>query len=278
MKLVAIRNITLRSIVSMVLVHGVHAADNTGAKLLTPANHARVEKASEVTGKVLTRGWPVVLVRADEPECLWWAQDWARITSPGHFKTAARFGNRKTEAGAKFRLVVLMAPSVEVAKKFEPGKSFKELPDDLQRSDEVQVSLAPDPTEVVPGVIDSPAAASYVGRIGYVSGTARKGTRPTVMVSTEDSHWWVQEKSEIRDDGSFVARTRYGNDKTPTGTPFRVVVIMPTAKDAAAFSPGTSIRDLPRDIPRSAALHVVRDDSRATTEEATPVSTLAVGD
>jgi len=262
MKLVTLRGITTLAIASMALVHGARAADNTGATLIRPKQNAKVEKVSEVSGRVLKPGWPVVLVRADQTDCLWWSQDWPVRTSPGHFKAQVRFGNQKTRSGQRFRVVVLMTETREDAKRFQPGTSFKELPEDLPISEQVTVVLErpEDRVERIPDVIQRPEAEDRVPQKVEVIGNSKHDGQPVVMVRCAEinSPWWVQPQAAFDGDETFRTLARFGNAKTAPGTRFRMVVIFPSTKQAESLVVGQSMKNLPSDVPRSDEVEVIR--------------------
>lgn len=273
MRLRKMGGLTLGAIVLMAMVQGADAANNTGAVLLRPKQKEKVENRTEVTGKVLMPGYPVVLVRDDQPGGLWWAQEWAESTSPNHFKAAVRIGNEKTPNGTRFQIVVLMVPQVDDAKKFEPGISLKELPANLARSAETVVVLAKrqDPTEATSDLIQFPEANGPVERLDNITCSPLEGKKPIIFVrSTEPNDvWWVQSDTELDKDGNYRSTARFGNEKTPAGTRFRIVAIFPEAEEASKLLPGMSLKDLPMGVPRSSEVEVVR---KAASEVSQPAA------
>lgn len=275
MRLVTLRSITVSAILAMASVQGAIAANDTGAMLFRPRHDAKVEMISEVSGKVLTRGWPIVFVRAELPDCLWWSQEWSEpAATAGHFKAKVRFGNDKSRDGSRFRVVVLMAKSEGDAMRFKPGTSLKELPEELPRSAETVVVLERSKfdSDAVADVITSPAPNSEVGRLTEVVCNAEKSSQPVVLVRSADAHnqWWVQSEPQLTGDGSFTTTARFGNTNTPAGTRFKLMVIFPTKSQALAFKPGEPVRQLPKDISHSAELEVIRTDAA---EEPQPITT-----
>lgn len=262
MKLVTRRGITTAAITSMAIFQVARAADNTGATLIRPKQKAKVESVSEVSGRVLKPGWPVVLVRADQTDCLWWAQDWPERTSPGHFKAQAQFGNEKTRSGQRFRVIVLLAETREDARQFQPGTSLKELPERLAHSEELVVVLdkQEDRIEKVPDVIQYPKGQDRVAEKMEVTGKTKPGAQPVLLVRSAEinSPWWVQPKVEFVGDGNFRTKARFGNAKTVLGTHFRMVVMFPTPRQAQSLAVGQSLKKLPSDIPRSEEVEVIR--------------------
>lgn len=275
MRLVTLRGITVCAILSMASVQGASAANNTGAMLLRPSHDARVEMISEVSGKVLTRGWPIVFVRAELPDSLWWAQEWSEpAAAAGQFKAKVRFGNVKSRDGSRFRVVVLLAKSEGDAMKFKPGTSLKELPEELPRSAETVVVLERSKleSEAIADVITSPAPNSEVGRFAEVVCNAEKNSRPVVLVRSADAHnqWWVQSEPRLTGDGSVTTIARFGNAKTPAGTRFKMMVVFPTNSQGQVFKPGELVTQLPNDISHSAEVEVIRINAA---EEPQPVAT-----
>ena len=82
-----------------------------------------------------------MLVRAEQPNALWWAQAMPAKSQDGHFKVLARFGNASTPAGMKFRMVLVMPRSPEEATALKAGESLAELPDNIPRTPELKVQL-----------------------------------------------------------------------------------------------------------------------------------------
>lgn len=278
MRLVTLRGITTSAILVMALTHAANAADNAGATLVRPRQDSTVAPQSEVTGKVLTRGWPIVLVRADLPECLWWAQEWAEPTSAtGYFKAKVRFGNDKSKDGSRFRVVVVIAKSEEDARRYKPGASFKRIPEDLPKSTETVVVLKRQTLENEPvaDVIKSPAADSEVGRIANVVGRTEKDLQPVVLVRSVETNslWWVQPPSELDGEGNFTTLARFGNERTPKGTHFKLMVIFPTKAQAKGYRPSEPVRQLPRDMVHSEEVEVRRVDP---VEGPQPISATAI--
>ena len=107
-KLIALLAVPL----TMWLAVSVRGADkNPGAVILSPKQNAKVDNRADLFGKVQVRGWPIVLVRADQPGAMWWVQESFEATKPGHFKVNARFGNERTRHGTPFRAAVIVAPT-----------------------------------------------------------------------------------------------------------------------------------------------------------------------
>ncbi len=255
------------------------AGSRAGAVILSPSQKDEVKRESELIGRISARGWPVVLVRADQANEAWWVQGKAQITSPGHFKARVRFGNEQTAPGSAFHAVVVMAQTAEQVEQLPPGVALEELPVELPRSAAIRVTLAESEEVVttVASVIQSPAPNSIVDRVAELHGLRQAEGQPIVLVRcvAANSPWWVQQPVKLQDDGSFVASIRVGNDKTPDGTRFRVTVIFCTDKHAQSFQPGMSVDKLPADVPRSEEVTVLR--CAAASASGTSVSSTEVG-
>jgi hypothetical protein len=63
----------------------------------------------------------------------------------------------------------------------------------------------------------------------------------------------------VNEEGEFVSVARFGNEKSPSGSRFRVVVLMcKDGAEAAAWKAGDSMRLLPPRIARTKVIDVVR--------------------
>jgi len=109
------------------------------AEMLSPKEGAAVNRVEEMKGRLISGGWPVVLVQpAREP---WYVQP--RVGEPGpdgQFSAQVHFGNEQTPSGTEFRLVIIVARTKEQAEGFAPGAVLGELPGDLPRSEFVTVT------------------------------------------------------------------------------------------------------------------------------------------
>jgi hypothetical protein len=84
--------------------------------------------------------------------------------------------------------------------------------------------------------------------------------QPIVLVRADQpgSQWWVQQPIEITGPQTFKAGLRFGNERTPNGTRFLVVVLLAqTEEEVAGFKPDVPLEDLPVGTPSSAELSVV---------------------
>lgn len=231
--------------------------------VMNPKRGQTVDRIHELHGKVQQRGWPIVMVRSDSPDALWWVQSPIETTTRSAFKARVRFGNAKTKSGSKFLVTVALATTKQQMETYAEGASFKELPDDLPRSVELQVTMQ-DAAELEnltrTEVIDSPADNGQVRRIHEMTGKVDDGRHPVVLVRAEatGSPWWVQDRPALETSGEFRAKVRFGNDKTPAGAAFRVVVLMAgDAAGAEGFAVGSALKQLPHDVDRSREIRVL---------------------
>ena len=104
--------------------------------ILEPKDNGVVSRIGMLTGRITTKGWPVVLIRSTEPGSMWWAQEPVEMTDDNHFRLLARFGNARTPDGSKFEVVFLVTQKPEV---FKPGNAIPKLPEDITRSPSIEV-------------------------------------------------------------------------------------------------------------------------------------------
>jgi hypothetical protein len=106
--------------------------------VLSPKEGGKVSQSEDVDGQLNVPGWPVLLVKpeGDQP---WWVQSPVDEVVMGKFTSQAQFGEADTKAGTKFKIVVVVAPSKDEARKFERGMKRKSLPAGLPRSEPVSV-------------------------------------------------------------------------------------------------------------------------------------------
>lgn len=238
------------------------AAEKPAAVIVSPKAKQEVERTAELTGKALIRGWPVVVVRPEQGDATWWVQDPVVVKQPGYFQAPLIFGNENTVVGTKFRVVVLMLQSAEEAKKFTPGQELKSLPEAAPRSAEIVVTRGAE-KETAVAVEDVELTLPQDGRVNRIEEICGRvpeaECHPVVLVRSDSPNdaWWVQLSDKPNKEGKFVARAHFGNDTTPEGTPFRMVVLL-VDKNAAGYEAGTSLKQLPPGIKRSKEVRVVR--------------------
>lgn len=259
--------VSVRMLVSVMLavavgyVTQVQAGDQiAAATILTPQQGDAVLAIGDLTIKTSEPGEPVVLVRA-ELDNMWWVQQSPEPMGDGFFSSRARFGNAKTADGTKFRITVLMPKSAEQAKPFEVGAALKELPSDAPRSAEVQVILQRSPRLASsPDILLQPEQNQEVKQIQEVVGKIAPDSQAILLVRSSDPNepWWVQPPIEMGAEGRFTTNARFGNDQTPPGSRFKLMVIMPKdAQQAEAYQPGDAIKALPPGIGCSKEVEVV---------------------
>jgi hypothetical protein len=113
-------------------------------------------------------------------------------------------------------------------------------------------------------VILSPKANAKVGQFEEVEGQLNvKEGWPVVLVQPliGGQPWYVQGEVDEIAEGKFTSKVQCGNEKTKSGTKFRIVIVV--AKDKAAaqkFAAGDTRNALPAGLPRSAYVDVVREE------------------
>lgn len=81
---------------------------------------------------------------------------------------------------------------------------------------------------------------------------------PVVFVKPSGNSWWVQDPATVTD-GAFSARLNVGNETTPAGTKFHIVVTVARSKsEALKFQPGMELPALPPGLIRSNPITVTR--------------------
>jgi hypothetical protein len=132
----------------------------------------------------------------------------------------------------------------------------------------VGLALAPgrgnaDPkTEKSPAELVAPKEGAIVAEVEEYEGRLTNGAWPVVFVRrvAEDELWWVQPPVDEVADGQFTGRAHFGANDVPKGTKFAVVILVAKNKeDARKFKPGTTLKELPADLPRSREVTVFRD-------------------
>lgn len=84
---------------------------------------------------------------------------------------------------------------------------------------------------------------------------------PVVVVRdvAAGAEWWVQQPCRAVRGTRFVATSHFGNDKTPPGTRYQLVVLaMRDAEEANRFTVGSSFDQLPSETPHSEPVELVR--------------------
>ncbi|MCA9176666.1 MAG: hypothetical protein KDB14_19395 [Planctomycetales bacterium] len=120
--------------------------------------------------------------------------------------------------------------------------------------------------EATEGTVDeqivlSPAPLAEVGEVFEIQGQAPLATQPVVLLRPNVEHgvWRIQGKPHVEPDGTFRVRMRCGNERTPSGTQFRFVVLLPvTNQQVRPLSIGKTLKALPINMPHSREIIVKR--------------------
>jgi len=250
-----------------------------------------VGRIQEVTGRVRAKGEPVVLVRADLPNEPWWVQGKPTPTAKDKFKAKAIFGNSRSSAGARFRLLVILVDPKVALRDYPTGQVIRKLPD-VPRSREILVTMPrtgrpviravpvkkigsnskSDETEAAASPVEftSPKTGSTVRQTAILSGKVEAGFKPVLLVRplAKDSVWWIQKPIGVSKSGEFSAKVVIGSQRTAEETRFRIVALAVPASESneksstgktksnANFIPGDFLRKLPEDIAASKELVV----------------------
>lgn len=84
---------------------------------------------------------------------------------------------------------------------------------------------------------------------------------PVVVVRdvSATSEWWVQERCRVVRGTRFVSTSHFGNEQTPPGTRFQLVVLaLRDAETAGHFTVGSRLEQLPSEVPHSEPVELVR--------------------
>ena len=84
---------------------------------------------------------------------------------------------------------------------------------------------------------------------------------PVILVrdANDRSPWWVQGLAERQEAHRFSARAHFGNDTTESGQRYQIVVLSASDESAARrFETGTTLDEIPADLPHSESIEVVR--------------------
>jgi len=159
-------------------------------KIVAPADGAVVSRVEDLEGEIAEgiTGWPVALVRpVDRFGNDWWVQPTIKQVKNRKFTGRVYFGEQDTRDGTKFRIVVLLAPNEEEAKKQVEGTKRQELPAGLPQSEVVTVNLGKKAAEKKRVSSDSPA----VKEAQKPAKKKRKAVKPR-MISFSGLEWEVK--------------------------------------------------------------------------------------
>ncbi|MCA9063851.1 MAG: hypothetical protein KDA96_12350 [Planctomycetaceae bacterium] len=124
---------TLCVAAGMLLCGGIGTGDDTDPKkkeevvsVSSPKDGAEVEEIEVVDAKLLKKnGWPVVLVRPLTGGQPWYAQEVVeQLGDEDEFSAEVYFGDSNTKPGTKFRVMIVVVESKEIAEtKFKAGST-----------------------------------------------------------------------------------------------------------------------------------------------------------
>lgn len=258
---------------------GQAAEKRPGAFIVTPREGASVAQTSEFSGKTFLRGQPLALVRAIDGNGHWWVQRGIQRNDRGQLKGTIQFGNALAEPGTRFAFVVVVVQTPLELEFFTRRESMAELPDNVPKSEVRSVVLGKpgdDPlAEGKPGIdkvgidkgrptklglaILKPLENAKVQRLEELVGRMESDDTPIVLVRPEgpDQQWWVQDSVIFGEGKYFKTKLRFGNDKTPVGTRFLVLVVSPKpGPQAITMQAGVAFSVLPAGIRQSAEVIV----------------------
>ncbi|MBC7822029.1 MAG: hypothetical protein IAG10_34520 [Planctomycetaceae bacterium] len=99
-----------------------------------------------------------------------------------------------------------------------------------------------------------------VNRIEHLTCEVTQGW-PVILVrdANDQSPWWVQGRAERQEAQRYSARAHFGNETTESGQRYQIVVLSAADESAARqFETGTTLDQIPADLPRSEPIEVVR--------------------
>lgn len=223
------------------------------AAISTPVAGQAVATESRITIEIDGPGQPIVAVRSKDHESLWWIQEVAESAGPGEFTVDARFGNEATPDRTPFEIVALVAPDSRSAEAMKLGSTFQQLPAELAHSSVIEVVL--DRTEslsqgaTLTAELLAPLPNGEAHHLQMVSMRMDDAAEevPMLLVRSmeRNSPWWVQDLMQRDGEGKFTGLARIGNDKTPAGSRFLLMFVLPNAGSIQeAAPPGTSLKDI----------------------------------
>jgi hypothetical protein len=120
---------------------------------------------------------------------------------------------------------------------------------------------ADEKTARAPAELVAPKEGATVSEVEEFEGRLGRDGWPVVLVrpEVEDGPWYVQAPVEEVTDRQFTGRAHFGDKDTPKGTKFILAVLVArTREEAREFKAGTTLKDLPADLPRSRLVAVFR--------------------
>lgn len=123
-----------------------------------------------------------------------------------------------------------------------------------------QPATAKAATTAVSPIAVSTKPGAPVNRVEHLTCEAAQGW-PVILVrdANDRSPWWVQGQAERQEAHTYSARVHFGNERTEPGQRYQIVVLS-AADEAAArqYETGTTLDEIPADLPRSESIEVVR--------------------
>ena len=111
-----------------------------GLVIDSPKQGATVDMREELTGRIESKGWPVIFIQADIPGQPWWCQAPVAKVDGGRFSTKVVFGDEYTPHGMRFRIAGIVTSTREEALKFDIGSQQQAVPAGFPQSVEVVVT------------------------------------------------------------------------------------------------------------------------------------------
>lgn len=264
-----------------------------------------VGPVQDVDGVVNSVGMPVLFVKSGKSSEPWWVQNYPVATGPRQFKVRLIFGNDTTPSGTVFHVAAVMMPKTTRWQDYQVGSQHANLPE-LPQSNQLQVTMLG--IHKVPGVqelptttepktthhpnrdvlaanvdlgspedvvsIATPTTDAAVLRVTEITGRIAAGYAPVVLIRPllNDKLWWIQNRPVVTSDQRFRGKIVLGNEKTPEGTSFRVVILaFEDSLAAEKLKVGGSLNELPAGVKKSPELTVTYRHTRLASGETTPV-------
>lgn len=126
--------------------------------------------------------------------------------------------------------------------------------------------------ELAPVTIVSPKDKAAVEQADEVEGRIDQQGWPVVLIKMAGDHpYYVQPPVESVTDGRFTLGVHYGDAETTPGSRFHIVVLLAKDKqEAGQYEPGSRLKTLPPEVPRSDVVSVSRGVVAPEEREPTP--------
>ncbi len=99
-----------------------------------------------------------------------------------------------------------------------------------------------------------------VNRIEHLTCEVSHGW-PVILVrdANDQSPWWVQGRAERQEAQKYLARAHFGNETAESGQRYQIVVLSAADESMARqYETGTTLEQIPADLPHSETIEVVR--------------------